>query len=600
MGAVIPPRSIIRKNSTGSEYIRRRINLIEGTNVTLTVADDSTDNEVDVTISSSVGGGGNADTLDNFDSTAFMYQPVNLLKNGNFINNSTNGYGGTPDDWTNSSGNPVQGGFPTMTKQQLIDLLGIADGDIEGLWNLNEASGNAIDLSSNGYNLTDTNTVTNNADGLMSGGARLFTSANSEYFTLADASITNLKLTGSQTFFTLVKPVAGVTNRFLIGRCDAGATNAKLIYLDGSGKPTFQLNGLTTNVSVTTTVTAQANKWYFLVGVYDSTASKLKIWVNGIKTEVTASGSASALTSSFGIGRAGEYLGNYFDGLMNNAGVLSVALSDSQVQRLWAFTSYKGIKVRRSGSDGYVYQSLPEDLVERLRGKSLTLAADIAQDTASIGQLEINDGSAGTSTVFTTTGSYVETAVTKTISATATSIQVRLKAITSNGNVWFKKVRLYESSVTLPYQHSPDDWYRFPKLLRMAPAKTVDAYQFEEKRWFSYTPSYTGFSSNPSGSSDKFMVDGYTCNVKRAFNTQGTSNATGFTFTLPVLSGVNCPTTTGITQVWDNGAYQTTPGSIYFGASAITASAQKNTGGGAFTASSTKDITIYDLKYEID
>lgn len=48
-------RSIIRKNSTGSEFTNRRINFIEGSNVTLTVSSDATDNEVDVTIASAGG-----------------------------------------------------------------------------------------------------------------------------------------------------------------------------------------------------------------------------------------------------------------------------------------------------------------------------------------------------------------------------------------------------------------------------------------------------------------------------------------------------------------------------------------------------------------
>lgn len=58
MGVVKGDKSIIRKNSAGSEFINRRINFIEGSNVTLTVASDPTDNEVDVTIASSAGGGG--------------------------------------------------------------------------------------------------------------------------------------------------------------------------------------------------------------------------------------------------------------------------------------------------------------------------------------------------------------------------------------------------------------------------------------------------------------------------------------------------------------------------------------------------------------
>jgi hypothetical protein len=47
----------VRKNTTGSTYTRRRINFIEGSNVTLTLADDAGNDEVDVTIASSGGGG---------------------------------------------------------------------------------------------------------------------------------------------------------------------------------------------------------------------------------------------------------------------------------------------------------------------------------------------------------------------------------------------------------------------------------------------------------------------------------------------------------------------------------------------------------------
>jgi hypothetical protein len=48
----------VRKNSAGSVFSRRRINLIEGSGVTLTVADDSGNEEVDVTIASSAGTAG--------------------------------------------------------------------------------------------------------------------------------------------------------------------------------------------------------------------------------------------------------------------------------------------------------------------------------------------------------------------------------------------------------------------------------------------------------------------------------------------------------------------------------------------------------------
>ena len=228
-----------------------------------------------------------------------------------------------------------------MTKQQLIDLLGIVDGNIAGLWNLN---GNFNDLSSNGYNLTASGSPTDNNDGMMAQ-AKTFASASSQYAKIANASCANLNLTGSQTWFALVNPSAFSTNGRIMSKTDATNTaKRKELYIlassDGNNpyKIQFELDGLTTNNVVYSNQKLSANKWYLVVGVYDSTNSKLKVWVNGIKTEVTASGTAQSSTSDFRIGAAGFGGGNtesdFFNGTIQCAGVLSVALSDSQVQRL--------------------------------------------------------------------------------------------------------------------------------------------------------------------------------------------------------------------------------------------------------------------------
>lgn len=60
MGTGVTKRAIgsTRKNSAGSIFRRSRVNLIEGTNVTLTMTDDPTNDEIDVTIASTGGGGG--------------------------------------------------------------------------------------------------------------------------------------------------------------------------------------------------------------------------------------------------------------------------------------------------------------------------------------------------------------------------------------------------------------------------------------------------------------------------------------------------------------------------------------------------------------
>jgi hypothetical protein len=413
----------------------------------------------------------------------------NLAKNGNFINNSTNGYGSTPDDWTNSNANPVQGGFPTMTKAELIALLGISDGDIEGLWNLNEASGNATDLSSNAYHLTDTNTVLSSDDGLM-GKARDFEAGNTEYFTGAAA---NCVIGGSQTFFCFFKPESIGIAQQMIGRAKSDSDFSAGLFVNASNKVVLGLSGLNTLETVSD-VAVEAAKWYLAIGVHDAAADTTTIWVNGIKKVVTGQTNAVNTTAyNMSIGRLGEYAGRYFDGLIQNAGVLSVALTDSQVKKLFAATMYRGQKIRRATTDALITQALPEDLVERLRGKNVSIVARAYQTVASTMQVSIDDGTETASATNATVDAWQNIGISKTISATATAITLKLKHSTTDGNTWFKEVAFYEGS-TLVYVWYPsyDDISRFPSLLKLDIPAVTNGYSFEEGRLFSVQPILSG------------------------------------------------------------------------------------------------------------
>ena len=519
--------------------------------------------------------------------------PQNILKNGNFINNSTNGYGGTPDDWTNSSANPVQGGFPTFTKQELIDLLGVTDGQIEGLWNLNN---DVNDLSSNGYNLTASGSPVYSDDGLMAKALDLEASS-SQYASIANASSANLDISGDQTFFCWVKPES-LGNAGIMGKSDSGVTAQKALVGNNIGQVSFTLVS-TASVDVTSDVKMETGKWYFLCGVFDDTNNLVKIWVNGVKKQATATETPGTVTSAFSIGRRGDQTA-YYDGLVQCAGVLSTALTDDQVKRLFAATSYKGIKVRRNGSDGYVYQNLPQDLVERLRGKTLTVRAQMTQEVASTGQISIYDGTESASTTSATLTEQTGIA-SKTISATATQIQIRLKVSTSNGSVWFEQVSLYEGSGSLPYAHSSDDWSRFPRLLRMDVPAVVSAYQFEENRWYSHTATLAGFSS-ATDTTISFQHRGKSAIISNgSLNSYigGTSNATNFTFSLPVVPKKTA-VTLGCFCVQDNGTNQADPGIIGINANSVTANVWKTIASNNFTASGFKYLFMSTANYEID
>lgn len=478
--------------------------------------------------------------------------PQNLLKNGNFINNSTNGYGSTPDDWTSSNANPVQGGIPALTKQNLIDGIGVVTGDIEGLWPCNGFvnTDDIDDLSDNAYDLDTAGHVPGtSSDGLM-GTALDFESGSSQYGTIADASCPNLEIAGNQTWFAWIKPES------LIDGCIMGKSAAATYHLLQSvittGKVQFFLNGLTPS-SISSDVQMQAGKWYFVCGVYDSSNSKLKIWVNGIKKEVAVSGSNSDNNGTFNIGCTGGTSPNYFDGVIQNVGLLSVALTDNQVKKLFAMTMYKGQKIRRATTDAYAYQQLPQDLVERLRGKTVALRADLYQGVASTAQISIHQTMADATTDETiisatdaSTGSWLSKVATGTLEADVVTVEIRIKHSTSDGNTWFKNVSLYEGSTLLPYDHSKDDWSRFPRLLKLDPPYVISGYKFEENRWFDgATPTYSASGSltytTVTTQKNKFMVQGKTFFFETA--SSGTTGGVASTDIIQSLDGIFSDTT---------------------------------------------------------
>jgi len=113
--------------------------------------------------------------------------------------------------------------------------------------------------------------------------------------------------------------------------------------------------------------------------------------------------------------------------------------------------------------------------------------------------------------------------------------------------------------------------------------------------WFAYTPTYTGFSSNPSGSVNRFSVVGNVCFVTRYFVTQGTSNSASFTITAPITESAN--SNFMAINTWDNGAYVATPGQIYL-AGGVFNLAKTWSASSGFTSSGTKDAQ-YSIFYGI-
>lgn len=128
---------------------------------------------------------------------------------------------------------------------------------------------------------------------------------------------------------------------------------------------------------------------------------------------------------------------------------------------------------------------------------------------------------------------------------------------------------LANAAITTPYYSYDDNPQGFPCV-------------------FAYTPTFTGFSVDPSGFY-QFSITGGMCYVSVRLNTSGTSNATTFTVSLPVTAAGKTSTAQRFPiAVTDNGSGQAAPGQAIISQGDTTVSLFKDWTGTAWTASGAK------------
>ena len=111
--------------------------------------------------------------------------------------------------------------------------------------------------------------------------------------------------------------------------------------------------------------------------------------------------------------------------------------------------------------------------------------------------------------------------------------------------------------------------------------------------WINYTPTYTGFSANPTPEYARFRLVGSECIMQ--FSGSGTSDNAAFTLTAPITNGHNVGVDSPVIVI-DNGTWQNDAGVAQVVASSATIKVGKTistiTGSAyaGFTASGTKGL----------
>ncbi len=183
-------------------------------------------------------------------------------------------------------------GLPENWEDLIVDEYS-ADANTKGLWHLNEGSGSiAADSSGNSNNGTVYNNGAVGADWTTGylGQANNFNTpvlSQPDKIEIPGSSGSSLDVHGSLTLEAWIKPISTSSRQGIITRNFHSA-----FFLESNGKIKFGVDGFSGFVSVESTSTISPNVWTHVAGVFDSTQSKLRIYINGV-LDKEGSGSVS-------------------------------------------------------------------------------------------------------------------------------------------------------------------------------------------------------------------------------------------------------------------------------------------------------------------
>jgi hypothetical protein len=117
--------------------------------------------------------------------------------------------------------------------------------------------------------------------------------------------------------------------------------------------------------------------------------------------------------------------------------------------------------------------------------------------------------------------------------------------------------------------------------------------------WFNATPTFTGFSTDPAAVVNRFRIEANMVLWVHSENTNGTSNATGFTISLPITAAtITNASWREFTIVFDNSVVVATQSRITISSASTTALVVKDNVGTPWTAALGKRAVGFTISYE--
>jgi hypothetical protein len=253
-----------------------------------------------------------------------------------------------------------------------------------GYWVFDEASGtNAYDYSGNRNNgtLTNMNTTGNSTSGwnitdCKFGSCLKFDGVN-DYVNIGDKAVLNIG--GSTTVSAWVKPSSTLSSEVGFVTKYGGPYSWALRNVGQLLRFTVdQPLGTDWNVQGTTSLTK--DNWWFIVGIYDSSAQKIFVYVNGVQ-EKSADGPTSIALGSDPVIIGGQNRnGFYFNGTIDEVMVFNRSLSADEVAALYE-TSVSKFDGSSSAPKGISAKATPAIVLSNPAGTTEFDDVTVTRDT---------------------------------------------------------------------------------------------------------------------------------------------------------------------------------------------------------------------------